>query len=119
MSEHHDERGAADEEQRPTPAVDESRPDAADDEPRPDAADDQPRPDAADEAQDAAPTATRPGTGDRDVDDALAAFDRTLEEGTGAHVAAAAEAHRALQARLTTPPAQPPAPGRARPGPPR
>lgn len=62
---------------------------------------------------------SRPTTGDRAVDDALAAFDRTVEEGTGSHVGAAAEAHRALQARLTSPPAEPPAPGQARPGPPR
>lgn len=62
---------------------------------------------------------TRPSTGDRQLDDALAAFDRTVAEGTGSHVAAAAEAHRALQARLTSPPPEPPAPGAARPGPPR
>lgn len=64
-------------------------------------------------------THRRPRTGDRAVDDALAAFDRTVAEGPEAHVAAAAEAHRALQSRLTSPPVEPPAPGRARPGPPR
>jgi hypothetical protein len=59
----------------------------------------------------------RPVTGDRAVDDALAAFDRALGEGSAAQVAAAAEAHRVLQARLTTPPPPPAAPGEARPGP--
>lgn len=60
----------------------------------------------------------RPLTGDRAVDDVLAAFDRALDEGPGAQAEAAAEAHRALQARLTTP-APPAAPGEARPGAPR
>ncbi len=59
----------------------------------------------------------RPQTGDRVVDDALAAFDRAAAEGPSAHVEAATEAHRALQARLTTSPAEPPPPGQARPGP--
>lgn len=57
----------------------------------------------------------RPVTGDRAVDDALAAFDRALEDGPQGSAEAAAQAHRALQARLTTP--TPPAPGQARPGP--
>ncbi|AXH95061.1 hypothetical protein [Ornithinimicrobium avium] len=64
-------------------------------------------------------TDPRPRTGDRAVDDALAAFDRTVAEGAKTHVAAAAEAHRALQSRLTSPPVEPPAPGQGRPGPPR
>lgn len=59
----------------------------------------------------------RPVTGDRAVDDALAAFDRALGEGPSAQAAAAAEAHRALQARLTSPAPSPAAPGEARPGP--
>lgn len=59
----------------------------------------------------------RPVTGDRAVDDALAAFDRALGDGPLAQAEAAAEAHRALQARLTTPAAPPAAPGEARPGP--
>lgn len=59
----------------------------------------------------------RPTTGDRAVDDALAAFDRALAEGPGAQPEAAAEAHRALQARLTTPTPPAAAPGEARPGP--
>ena len=61
--------------------------------------------------------ARRPETGDRAVDDALAAFDRAVSGGPAAHVGAAAEAHRALQSRLTSPPAEPPPPGQARPGP--
>lgn len=59
----------------------------------------------------------RPQTDDRAVDDALADFDRKVGEGPSAHVEAAAEAHRALQSRLTSPASQPPAPGQARPGP--
>jgi hypothetical protein len=59
----------------------------------------------------------RPVTGDRTVDDVLAAFDRTLGEGPAAQAEAAAEAHRALQARLTAPTPPPAAPGEARPGP--
>lgn len=57
----------------------------------------------------------RPTTGDRAVDDALAAFDRALAEGPHGQTEAVAEAHRALQARLTTP--APAAPGEVRPGP--
>jgi hypothetical protein len=59
----------------------------------------------------------RPVTGDRAVDDALAAFDRALGDGPAAQAEAAAEAHRALQARLTAPPPPPAVPGEARPGP--
>lgn len=59
----------------------------------------------------------RPTTGDRAVDDVLAAFDRALAEGPLAQAEAAAEAHRALQARLTTPAPPPAAPGEARPAP--
>ncbi|GGK73962.1 hypothetical protein [Ornithinimicrobium pekingense] len=59
----------------------------------------------------------RPVTGDRAVDDALAAFDRALGEGPQAEAEAAAAAHRALQARLTGPPTPPVPPGEARPGP--
>lgn len=59
----------------------------------------------------------RPVTGDRAVDDALAAFDRALADGPEAQAEAAAAAHRALQARLTAPTPPPPAPGEARPGP--
>lgn len=61
-------------------------------------------------------TDSRPRTGDRAVDDALAAFDRTAAEGPEAHVDAAAEAHRALHSRLTSPPAPTSGPGPARPG---
>ncbi len=68
--------------------------------------------------QDAAAASTgRPVTGDRAVDDALAAFDRALHEGTHGQAEAAAEAHRALQARLTTPAPPAAATGQARPGP--
>lgn len=59
----------------------------------------------------------RPVTGDRAVDDALADFDRALGDGPGVHAEAAAAAHRALQARLTTPSPPAAAPGEARPGP--
>lgn len=59
----------------------------------------------------------RPVTGDRAVDDALAAFDRALGEGPGVQAEAAAQAHRTLQARLTAPPPPAAAPGEARPGP--
>lgn len=59
----------------------------------------------------------RPVTGDRAVDDALASFDRALGDGPAAQAEAAAEAHRALQARLTAPATQPAVPGEARPGP--
>ncbi|GAA1182103.1 hypothetical protein GCM10009584_25260 [Ornithinimicrobium humiphilum] len=62
------------------------------------------------------PAPERPVTGDRGVDDVLAAFDRAVAEGPGAHAEAAAEAHRTLQARLTSPP-EPAPPGQARPGP--
>ena len=72
------------------------------------ASDEDPRPTAV-------PGPARPTTGDRAVDDALAAFDRALDEGPQAQAEAAAEAHRALQARLTTP--APQTPGEARPGP--
>lgn len=58
-----------------------------------------------------------PRTGDRAVDDALAAFDRAATGSAADQVEAAAEAHRALQARLTTPTPPPAAPGQARPGP--
>jgi hypothetical protein len=58
-----------------------------------------------------------PVTGDRTVDDALSAFERALQATPGAQVDAAAEAHRTLQARLTTPSPAAPAPGEARPGP--
>lgn len=58
----------------------------------------------------------RPVTGDRLVDEALAAFDDALGTAPGEQLAAATEAHRALQARLTTP-TPPAAPGEARPGP--
>lgn len=67
------------------------------------------------DSEGAAAAPTRPTTGDRAVDDALADFDRALREGSAAQVAAAAEAHRALQARLTAPPVE--QPGEARPGP--
>jgi hypothetical protein len=58
-----------------------------------------------------------PVTGDRTVDDALAAFERALQGPPGAEVEAATEAHRALQSRLTMPAPAAPAPGEARPGP--
>lgn len=66
-------------------------------------------------AEEAVPV--RPVTGDRAVDDALAAFDRALGEGPAGQAEAAAQAHRALQSRLTTPSPPPAAPGEARPGP--
>lgn len=59
-----------------------------------------------------------PVTGDRSVDDALAALARGLDAEPAAQVEAVTEAHRALQARLTSP-APAPAPGEARPEPPR
>lgn len=69
-------------------------------------------------ADETATPAARPSTGDRAVDDALAAFDRALSDGPAAQAEAAAAAHRALQSRLTTPATPPPAaPGEARPGP--
>lgn len=77
------------------------------------------RPTAEDASDQDTRPVTRPLTGDRAVDDALAAFDRALGEGPDVQATAAAEAHRALQARLTGPPAPAPpaAPGEARPGP--
>lgn len=63
------------------------------------------------------PTAAPPRTGDRAVDDALAAFDETRHADPATRLAAATEAHRALQARLTAPAPPPAAPGEARPGP--
>lgn len=59
---------------------------------------------------------TRPVTGDRAVDDALAQLDRALDGDPQQQLEAATEAHRLLQARLTTP--TPAEPGQARPGPP-
>ena len=78
---------------------------------------DEPQPD---ERVDATAQAMRPVTGDRVVDEALASFDAAATEDPAAQLAAATEAHRLLQARLTTPtPAEPAPPGQARPGPPR
>lgn len=57
-------------------------------------------------------------TGDRVVDDAVAAFVSALDGEPAEQLEAAAEAHRALQTRLTSPTPPPPAPpGAARPGP--
>lgn len=58
----------------------------------------------------------RPVTGDDVVDRALATLDEELDRGADP-VGAVVEAHRALQERLTAP-AEPAAPGQARPGPP-
>lgn len=75
----------------------------------------------ADELNDPAPSedtvAHRPTTGDRAVDEALEQFDRAVRGDAAQQLAAATEAHRALQARLTAPAAPPPPPGEARPGP--
>lgn len=45
-----------------------------------------------------------PVTGDRAVDDALAAFARSLDGPADEQLGAATAAHRALQARLASPP---------------
>lgn len=58
----------------------------------------------------------RPVTGDSGVDRVLQELDGRLEGGTDEQVEAVTEAHRQLQARLTTP-TPPASPGQARPGP--
>lgn len=58
-----------------------------------------------------------PSTGDRSVDEALSTFARSLDGPPGEQVEAAVEAHRALQARLTTPVPTSASPADARPGP--
>lgn len=57
-----------------------------------------------------------PTTGDPGVDRVLRDLDEALSGDAAAQVEAVAEAHRLLQARLTSPPQADP-PGQARPGP--
>lgn len=90
-----------------------------DDEPTPDPdtraeVDDElaPDPDTGAQAQLVAP----PVTGDAGVDRVLKELQERLQDGPDEQVAAVTEAHRQLQARLTTP-APPAPPGQARPGP--
>ncbi|MFX0538815.1 hypothetical protein ACQBAT_09105 [Ornithinimicrobium sp. Y1847] len=66
---------------------------------------------------DPVPQHVAPHTGDRAVDEALAAFAEGANGSPTEQVEAATEAHRALQARLTAPARQPDPPGQARPGP--
>lgn len=79
-----------------------------------------PRPDGDRPAADDGPA--RPVTGDADVDRVLEQLDTRLEQGLEHEldpvdpVEAVDEAHRRLQARLTTPTTSAP-PGQARPGP--
>jgi hypothetical protein len=62
-------------------------------------------------------TPAPPVTGDRAVDDVLVDLARALDDGPAERVEALTEAHRALQARLTSPVPPAAAPGEARPGP--
>lgn len=64
------------------------------------------------------PAPAPPVTGDRAVDEALTALVRTLDGSPAERVEALTEAHRSLQARLTSP-SPVVGPADARPGPPR